>query len=163
MSWFVMVDGSKAEGPFEDAAIIEQIEKGWSSFRICKVGTTEWRDPSSHPPFAKALKRQGKGGSKVSEGAVAVFFAVVLLVGLPAYAFGVFDSCTGTKAVSATRSGSDFCKKECKELGDCHRKGLLCEATSDDHCRQSDICKESGACKAKDGLCIVGGTRPSSR
>jgi len=98
-----------------------------------------------------------KPGSKVGEVVAIVGIVVLFLVGFPAYAFGVFDSCTGTKAVSASRS-SGFCEKECREVGHCQREGLLCEAKSDAHCRQSDICKESGACKAENGLCVVGGT-----
>jgi hypothetical protein len=70
---------------------------------------------------------------------------------------------TGMAIATALLGCTDWCKEDCKKLGNCRREGLMCYATSDSDCQQSEICRESGACKAKDKGCVVGGTAPTIR
>jgi hypothetical protein len=57
MRWYVNVKG-QSSGPWEDAEVLPRILSGeWSKgCQICAVGSKEWLEIASHPPFAAALR-----------------------------------------------------------------------------------------------------------
>lgn len=57
MRWYVNVKG-QSSGPWEDSEVVPRILSGeWSSAcQICAVGSKEWLDIASHPPFGSALR-----------------------------------------------------------------------------------------------------------
>jgi hypothetical protein len=53
-----------------------------------------------------------------------------------------------------------WCDDDCKASGGCGKEGLTCYPRNDDDCRRSALCRDMGACKAKDKMCVLGGTPP---
>lgn len=56
MDWYVNMSGQTA-GPYDDAAVINLIRSGQLvRGNVCPVGSQQWVDLASHPPFADALR-----------------------------------------------------------------------------------------------------------
>ena len=103
MSWYVTKDGKREFGPYEDDAIIAEIQKGLRTFHIRWDSSKAWRKASTHPPFAAAMQppSASAGTSKRTGIPAWVWGAAIAGGGLFVLASAITFSCLRQPTASA--------------------------------------------------------------